>query len=1164
MPNNGIIAHWSDLEFKIRSDVTSSSSSGSPGTATFAHSASLEGFTTPDTIQVLTGIVLEVASDSATPAWSASYDGPGGPYSTGAGSYRTDVEIAAVLKDVKLYCTLLAKWRLLWDSVEIYVNGSLATTLSGGEYNTDALGPSWLPIYGIAPKLLGGCTASRTGLGTLPTTYSCTQTMRATATGGWRFKEDGDATWYDLPITRPSISEPTVTGCPFTVSTSGILGGSTTWGATINSLSTTGEARALFRTDTYEGITCKTIEICYDEDGVEIERTECTSTLSADPDAINWYETQTTVESKSGYQYLIPDNARTIERFDGDFGLFVGRYGFPETTARGFKTCSDGGVTNSGASVSTIHSSYPEAIAVMGTAANAIEDPLGENAYAPCSASHSKTVEKTYAPDATLSTATCGCTPTPPVGPCVTTAIVYEFTVPASPVNETESAAVSITFPYTVEDIGANSALNTYMWHTEDIPRYVNTWCNPHWHYLDWFENWDYNAEIVNRYTYWMPIRTQWLNNPALPEVENTAQRNSIISDLLEDSGLTVFQDAFFAGHRWVGVSRWQVKSPTIPDYVDLTSDSSSLFTSPDSTATFTFGASITVNPSATTCKVRMEIHSWSVLPFLYPAICDRVLLNWQTTNVSQVRAYWVSSTGERTLIEQTPGDGFTTRNQTYYKQSNDDIRYAGSWGQDFGNGVVQDTGTDQLPTGQSAAAMADPTRNLSILLLQGFSAKYIEFEIDVADIALDMTLEYPRWYVSDETRSEYWESGQVVDLVWPDGPGVRIGQQAFAFGNSVISPPNITTLGYKQTIVDALCICRLLFEGTEVDGGSPDLTTELTQLYDSYEGQAISVVDKFGISFLLPKGTGETFRFALVNSFSEVPPLGIFPRKKRSTLTWLETGTHGQHVWVMAHLNRYLVSSNEQLQLFEDTNTTQITATETPPSGWFVSSHAQGNLVNTEMDTWIIRSGSTILAKASPYHGYFAHVGLAGETTDGGNIWHDKSAANRHIRGYIVSGNIQIERSQNASMFTWDLTPDVLTDVQWSTGRVDRFSKEQTLWVICERSGDIEVYTSTDEGRSLTLAISLATGTKPAMVIGPDRKRYYFWIDGTAIKGKIYDAAGNVLENTFTAVASGVDDKGISVEARTLEGGDTRIVLMYVSSSTVTAVEATDGKTFS
>ena len=114
---------------------------------------------------------------------------------------------------------------------------------------------------------------------------------------------------------------------------------------------------------------------------------------------------------------------------------------------------------------------------------------------------------------------------------------------------------------------------------------------------------------------------------------------------------------------------------------------------------------------------------------------------------------------------------------------------------------------------------------------------------------------------------------------------------------------------------------------------------------------------------------------------------------------------------------------------------------------------------------------------------------------------------------------------------------------------------------------GAILARESTDEGRTFGVSTTIAaTGSKPAVEISElDGRRSYYWINGTAIKGKIYDAKGNVLEAEFTAVASGVGDFGIAVRERIIEAGRRTVTLTYIDSgNNVVNVESDDGVTFS
>lgn len=118
-------------------------------------------------------------------------------------------------------------------------------------------------------------------------------------------------------------------------------------------------------------------------------------------------------------------------------------------------------------------------------------------------------------------------------------------------------------------------------------------------------------------------------------------------------------------------------------------------------------------------------------------------------------------------------------------------------------------------------------------------------------------------------------------------------------------------------------------------------------------------------------------------------------------------------------------------------------------------------------------------------------------------------------------------------------------------------------LWVVV--GGDLKEYNSVDEGASWTLSRTVATGSCShvcAVRINANTTGIY-WVDGAALKGQLVDNGGNIIEATFTVVASGVDTAGISGFMRTLAASQTQIVLEYISSGSIIELYSTDGKTF-
>lgn len=857
MPVNGRIVFWSDLEFKVQSEETATTDVGSPGTATYSHQGALLTEWAADAILLTDGILLEVTTTSSPAGYIARYTGPGAPfgYTVSGGTYETSLSMSVVFKDLKIYCNLYAKWRVVSDSIELYVNGVLETTFPGIDYSTDALGPAWLYLFGVPAKLSGSCNAGR-DIVSLPSSYSYSQSITSVVTGGWRFKEDGDATWYDLPVTIPSFDSPTVSGCPHSVSLAGILDVVDTWNSSITFYSMSAGSRAFAETVTYDGLPCTTTVTCYDnaEPPNVVWTAECTGSTIAVPPSVDYDLVTTTEEFKGGTLTLVPDLEKSIERFNSDYGALWYRTEFPQTTKSTSKSCTDAGVTDSDTIVTEVHPSQSEILSNVQNSAHAIEDTFGYNSYAPCTAAHTWSNQKVYVPDYTgMIALLCDCLPTPP-SPCAgSTATSYGYTPPDIPQNETESASIAFEFPSTVEEASAG-----YMSHEIDRARYINTWCNPHWSYFYWREDWEVDGAPVTWPLYWGVIGHQWMYHTSLPGGEQTRKRNHIVSCPLETSGLTLFLDAFTGGLPWIGVSRWQTDEIEPDASKVLDSDSEDAWDSPDASCTLSFGAKITVNAVGTgagTVQVRLDLGSFTVEPYQYIHLAKEVLLDWVTTNIDEVRVKLVSVTGAEYLFENTPGDGFTTRNVQYDLPSEDDEKYAGTWAQNWGTTEVVDLGADLLPTGISASSMFDEERVYSLNMLQQQQGAYLLFEIDVTDRAVNVELEYPEFFMPTTARFQYWESRQTVAFLWDESGAIRYGQWLFFNGVSLQNPPAVMPLGYTSTIIDWLCFRRLVLQGVEYDGGTPDLTTEIGQLYDSYEGQAVAQVDKFGHAFILPKG---------------------------------------------------------------------------------------------------------------------------------------------------------------------------------------------------------------------------------------------------------------------------------------------------------------------
>ena len=314
--------------------------------------------------------------------------------------------------------------------------------------------------------------------------------------------------------------------------------------------------------------------------------------------------------------------------------------------------------------------------------------------------------------------------------------------------------------------------------------------------------------------------------------------------------------------------------------------------------------------------------------------------------------------------------------------------------------------------------------------------------------------------------------------------------------------------------------------------------------------------------------GTPRVFGI-LVNTWREVPPLAMFPMRARDT-EFAATGSYIQEAWSLAQSPRRYVSSSGAIHVVNPTGPSTWTTLETTLGNWSVTAHEHA--IDNDEPFFYITQGGDQIAQGRPWWGYFAIVpdGITDTAKATVAVAHDRSRADRHVfawvKGTSTSGFVVIARSPNTWPYQMDTTEQAIT-AEWVWLRFDRNSAEQTLYLVTEESSDINVRTSTDEGRTFSVATTIGTGgTKPALEISElDGKRFYYWINTNAVKGKIYDAKGNVLEAEFTAVASLVGDYGIVARERTINAGERKITLTYIdTSNNVVNVESDDGITFS
>jgi hypothetical protein len=1099
---NARIADRDAHEIRVASEGSGSHS----GLGTGSHTHGAQGVTrfVVDSEVLLDGLRLNVGGNSVTDEWTVTYYGPGAPLGLSAsGSGWASVEGKIVIEALKVYAREIQLFKL-FGTLKVYAQGVLILT-QVVELDSAGMGVNYVPLIAMPLELVGGCTAGTTGLGTLPTTYSYSSTTNSVARGGYRWKEAGSGIWATNPVLKaPGAPAATPGGC-------------------VDPGFASVEADSTYELE-IEGYAHDSASCSHVESGVItacIVRSYCDGVLvheQTTPGTYPWdmYKNSSVHAARGGGIMAVPNLQKRIRRFNPAFGILMDRIGnFPQTTSISSASCTINGVAASVSNVDEVHPHQAYIRQRVGYSISAMEDTLAFPSYAPwnTSGTYSKSESHFVIGIDPLCSPAVICPPEQQS----TVEIIYVGEAEIPP-PYTEESSRSYQFPYTVED---DAPISTY--HEHPLARYWASWCNPHWAYGYPRKNYPVFGSPVPWEDYEGKIGQQWLDDMVLPPSERTKQRNTIKSCPLWLSSYLPWLEAFRSGSPWVGICRWRTDAIDLEDHFDIDASSAARWSSPDLTATLTHGADLSINPSAGTCKVDFDLTSFTVSPYMALMTCNRVRPDWIGTNISAVRVKLISVTGEEQLLEQNAGDGFTTANVIYTFKKRLDTEYAGSHGQEFGAGAVANMGFDTLGEGRSVVTMNDEEQINFFQLFGGRQGAKLRFEIDVVNPAIDVTLKYPRFYTPDESWSQFDESRVATAMIWPNGPGVRWGQWSFYNpGAGLLNPPQIQRPGDTPSVIDALCARRVMFEGVAHNGGSPDLTTELSQLYDSFEVPAIGSVYKHSHAFPLPKGTGETVRIAHVDNVRECPPMAIFPRRERSSSTWLETGDYVQDVWVLAELNRYIIASGGTIHLWNADETVQLTTNwTTSVTGWSVVFHASA-VDNNEGPTYRLKVGNTTIGRASPWDGYFEVHGLSEDAAISRGLANARSREGFYVEADARDGNLKVEFAYGEPHPGFDHSSYADESGKCSSPALV-IKTDRSIWleyVIEDPDDEFNAYrrVSTDDGRTWS----------DAELIG----------EGTVQIKNFFDESGKLYGSLQFRYDSGTDGPG-KLYGRTIDGGD-------------------------
>lgn len=1170
---------YESIRYPLSCDVSVSHSGQGNGYIGFG--ATLESFFAEIWIALSSGGKIFVQGNSESNTGSVRFDIPGDFHIEDLGAYTASVDAVLVFNNPVVYARAFLDVRLTVDSVDCIVGGSTVHTFAGFTIDQAAwvpdqgFAPSWLPIIGIPPKLSIAVTAIQ-DLGTPPDEYTAETIAEGTAAGGWSIEKASAE--LDGPVTIPSLGDaPTPAGdCPFGLSFHLPVADRT------NSSEVSAYDRTkITRTEIVQALpdemsvtwTCTSLaEPPVVTGDTETGPNECQYLVDGVPqDFRTVWKIRAEDESWSNSIQPYADMDKSIRRMESGHAQYVRRFGMPKVTALLTRVCEVDGVEVSASSEIEVYPNQAQISSKIGDSVHACEDTLEYPTYAPFTASYSQSVVETLEDDGGV--IVCECPPSWFVPPACDGVFVVGCAMDPWPeialVDESET--IGLVFPYQVSD--AEGDVLAMLWHDIGMARYWDTWCNPFYSYRNEFpantigdppdeqEQWQVlGANIAKEY--WMGLGDQWFGDSYLPPSERTESRTTLFSCPLSVTGWQVMHENLSGQLPWLGQCRFLNLDVTpLADFTD-SSAQEDLYAVVN--GALTFGASITVNADgagAQTVEIRRALGSWTIEPFMWTRIARDVTITWVATNISGVRVYLEGIDDEKVLLGSTSG-------VTVPKLIGTAEEYAGTWAIDNGSGYFPDEGTDEEPEGISAASMADPERALAFQLLPGITGNLL-IEIDVADASINATLNYPEFELGDAAWINKVLSRNNQALLYEDGPGVNFPQSDwYTPGIGFNDPPELVGRGGASTIVDAYCWANVLFLGLAYDDG---LTAWIAANFDSYEATNVaSVENSDSMSFLLPHSADGQFRFAICNTRAEIPPHGAIPHFTRDT-NWEETTTFWGGVLSWAREKRLLITSSGELNTFEPKGT-QWSGDETPPfDPWIITSHAHAVDNNEGIDHEIRKDDGTVLALVRPWHNFFAVFEGAQEEEIDGAFVHAESLGHKHCFAWVnAGGTVSTSRSPNTRPYILDLAVDTTIDADWVHLAYEVYGSGR-LWMLVSFDGDIDLYESTDDGRTFTLATTVFTG--PGYSHGADvcgRKdnlifSYAVVPASNKIVGRIFDSALNELEAEFDAVASGVADKGIDVWERTINEGERNICISYINTSgSRIIVEANDGRAFS
>lgn len=1106
---NGLV--WSAEKLRFFLESSASGNHTGDGTGSYGHSATIETQYTPDSITIDGGFYMSANGASNGNTWGITYQGPGAPLGvTWTGTGWSSISGEIILTDVIVY-NQGGTWKLECG-YEIIVQG--VSRLTGSiDTSSGGMGPAYLPGFGIPLRLYGGASATTIGLPTYADddVYSYYSDCTSTANGGWEF--DQGSGYVGLPVTITGSAPSMLGSCtdPGVADVSGDM----TNNLEIVSFASSEANKIFFDSGTITA--CNITSYCCTEP--EFLNCEVVGSSSVDNDA-DWEVYQITTESfsRGGNIMALPDLTREIIRFNTDYAAIWYRGEFPLTKGNGYYSCDYNGVFSSANYPVTIHPYTNEFLEEVTNTDGIIEENLLDyhsNAPWGTSGSWSKNISYLYISEPIQ----CG-----ESYPCEEEQFGYDVEVLVGdwvPLpSESYSSSRSYTFP---SEVGTD--VIGYLGHNVAIARYINSWANPHWSYLLWNEPWELEGSPTNWTDYWEKIGQQYLYNSSLEDP--SLRRNHLVSDALVQDYNQPFLDTFVAGLRWLGIRNWityEIEPKTTHTFSSI---SSSLWSAKDSNNNdiiLSHGASIGVGQ---TSIVKMRLGSWTVEPYMWSHLADEFDLNWTGIATAYLEDAW----GTRFKLGSAPG--------TYDIGQVLSKKYAGTWAQDYGCGLIDDIGIDTSTKGVSFSVCSNAESLFTPMLSSGYSYKNLVFTtLGTA------TISYPTLnYTKSASKAHVKENALQDNVVHPAGTIVRFGTWNTGSGNFISIPPDPASVDLRPDLPDWLTQVKYSLEGkTETD--SPAITTLLTDWFTSYEGESIGAARNGAYAFWLPSST--KWLLAVVNSAREIPPISTLPYKKRD-LNWEKEGDYSQTSYHWAQNRHLILSTSENVELREPNGITTWTSSPTEVVTGWQQYEWDNSLANDEVNfgVWDVKKKAIL----RPWRGfcYFPNTNT--------------------IQRLLSSST---EDSHELIVGWWDTNTTVDYKEYWSnlqelksysnTGTETGSTKINERFYNCSFDGsNLKIYRITD----MISSISTTDGTCPVIAGCEDGELYLYWLENGEVFHARIDTIGTVLQSRISCGIVDVEDGGLTATITETQFGKPMTALVVLKSGVLEYHSSTNGYTF-